>query len=35
MAARAKVRAAQAAIREHVATTSAKRQPQRERLGAR
>jgi hypothetical protein len=34
-AARAKVRAAQAAIREHVATSSAKRQPARERLGAR
>lgn len=34
-AAGVKVRAWQAAIREHVASTSAKRQPQRERLGAR
>lgn len=33
-AARAKVRAGQAAIREHVATSSAKRQSHRERLGA-
>lgn len=32
-AARAKVRSAQAAIRDHVATTSAKRQPAREQIG--
>jgi len=34
-AARAKVRSAQAAIRQHVATSSAKRQPAREQIGAR